>query len=337
MLLQSFRRFASAIFLVSVLHLAVAQQAVQSPQAERPAEQPSVAKDAGEALSDKQAAPPTEGAKTPAVPGIRIGTGDLIDINVYGVPDLNQKTRVTSSGDIYMPLVGYVRVDGLTIEQAQEAIEQKLTDGKFLNDPHVTIFIAEYASGVTIMGEVQRPGVYPIFGSRRLFDIISAAGGLTDRAGRVATITHRDHPQEPVTVAFSADPQNTSANVDVAQGDTIVVTRGGVVYVVGEVMQPSGFIMEGAGNFTVLKALALAHGPARYAKLDNAKIIRKKPDGSYAEIPVRLRKILDAKEKDVTLEADDIVFVPASGGKRAAEQTMNSILSIAGGLAVRIP
>ena len=316
--------------------LACGQQAAPS-QETRPIQTPAAATDAGQVLADKPAHPGSGSANQPVAPGIRIGTGDLLDISVFGVPDLTQKTRVTSSGDIYLPLVGYVHLDGLTVEEAQTTIEKKLVEGKFLNEPHVTIFIAEYATGVTIMGEVAHPGVYPVFGSRRLFDVLSAAGGLTDRAGRVVTITHRDHPQEPQSVVFSADPQNTSANVEVAQGDTIVVTRGGVVYVVGEVMQPSGFIMEGAQSFTVLKALALAHGPARYAKLDSSKVIRKNPDGTYKEIPVSLRKILDAKEKDLPLQADDIVFVPASGGKRAAEQTVNSILGIASGMVLRLP
>jgi protein involved in polysaccharide export with SLBB domain len=103
------------------------------------------------------------------------------------------------------------------------------------------------------------------------------------------------------------------------------------------VQQPSGFLMEASQNFTVLKALALAHGPGRYAKLDKSTIIRKKADGNFEQIPVPLRKILDAKEKDIPLLADDVLFVPASGGKRAAEQTLNSILGVASGLAVRVP
>ena len=300
---------------------------------------PSPVKDAGAVLADKPTtAPPSPAPQTSEAGAIRIGPGDLLDINVFGVPDLSQKTRVTSSGEVYLPLVGYIHLDGLTIPDAQTAIEQKLIEGKYVNEPHVTIFVAEYATGVSVMGEVQRPGVYPIFGSRRLFDIISAAGGLTDKAGRVVTVTHRDKPQEPQSVTFDPDPaKNSASNVEIVQGDTIVVTRAGVIYVVGEVQQPSGFLMDSSQNFTVLKALALAHGPARFAKLNESKVIRKKADGSYEQIPVTLRKILDGKEKDIAMQADDVLFIPASGGKRAMDTTLNSILGVAGGLALRVP
>ena len=342
MFLQAFFRTSArlswcALILIVSLN-AFGQQPAQtqhSPQAVPPP----ASQDAGSVYAEKPAAQtPGSSATLPAPGSVHIGPGDLLDIQVFGVPDLSQKTRVTSSGDVYLPLAGYVHLDGLTVEEAQQTIESRLRAGQFVNEPHVAIFVAEYATGVSVMGEVARPGVYPIFGSRRLFDVISAAGGLTDKAGRVVTITHRDQPQQPVSVTFDPDPsKNSASNVDIVQGDTVVVTRAGVIYVVGEVQQPSGFLMEASQNFTVLKALALAHGPGRYAKLDKSKVIRKKADGSYEEIPVALRKILDAKDKDVPLQADDILFVPASGGKRAAEQTMNSVLGIASGLALRIP
>jgi polysaccharide export outer membrane protein len=333
----SLHRVLCAAFLISSLSAG----AQQTSQAKQPAHAvpPPASQDAGAVFAQKPAAPaPGTTPAAPAVGAVHIGPGDLLDIQVFGVPDLSQKTRVTSSGDVYLPLVGYMHLDGLTIEDAQASIEKRLLEGQFVNDPHVTIFVAEYATGVSVMGEVQRPGVYPIFGSRRLFDVISAAGGLTDKAGRVVTVTHRDQPQDPVSVTFDPDPaKNSASNVDIVQGDTVVVTRAGVIYVVGEVQQPSGFLMEASQNFTVLKALALAHGPARYAKLDKSTIIRKNPDGSFQQIPVALRKILDAREKDVPLLADDVLFVPASGGKRAAETTLNSVLGIASGLAIRIP
>ena len=331
------RMIVCAVLAIASLS-AVAQQPAE-PQRPPQATPPPASQDAGAVFAQKPAAqPPASTQAAPMPAAVRIGPGDLLDIQVFGVPDLSQKTRVTSSGDVYLPLVGYVHLDGLTVEEAQGAIEKKLLEGQFVNDPHVTIFVAEYATGVSVMGEVQHPGVYPIFGSRRLFDVISAAGGLTEKAGRVVTITHRDQPHDPLSVTFDPDPaKNSDTNVDIVQGDTVVVTRAGVIYVVGEVQQPSGFLMEASQNFTVLKALALAHGAARYAKLDNSKLIRKKADGGYQEIPVALRKILDGKDKDVGMQADDILFVPASGGKRAAETTLNSVLGVASGLAIRFP
>lgn len=338
---SSLRNLARSLFCAALVLGSLTAYAQRAEEPKKPAHPPAppASQDAGAIYSQKPAVQsPGAVPSSPVAGAVRIGPGDLLDIQVYGVPDLSQKSRVTSSGDVYLPLAGYVHLDGLTIEDAQGAIEKRLVEGQFVNDPHVTIFVAEYATGVSVMGEVARPGVYPVFGSRRLFDVISAAGGLTEKAGRVVTITHRDKPQEPQSVAFDPDPaKNNASNVEIVQGDTVVVTRAGVIYVVGEVQQPSGFLMEASQNFTVLKALALAHGPGRYARLDDSRIVRKNPDGSFQQIPVPLRKILDAKERDIPLLADDILFVPASGGKRAVEQTLNSILGVAGGLVLRIP
>ena len=115
--------------------------------------------------------------------------GDLIEINVFGVPDLSTKTRISGSGDLYLPLIDYVHVADLTTDEAQELIQKRLEDGGFVRGPHVSIFVDESASqAVILLGEVAHPGAYPAIGDRRLFDMISAAGGLSDKAGRNVTI-----------------------------------------------------------------------------------------------------------------------------------------------------
>lgn len=281
---------------------------------------------------------PAEAPKSePAIsPQLRLGAGDLVDVSVYGAPDLSQKARVTNSGEVYMPLVGYVKVDGLTIEQAQAAIEKRLVEGNFLKTPHVTVFISEYATqGASIMGEVGRPGIYPVLGSRRLFDMIAAAGGMTAKAGKTVTISHRDESQAPASVIFSNDPAKSgAANVQVFPGDTIVVSKAGIIYVVGDVGHPSGFIMENNESVTVLQALALAGGNNSHAALDNAKLIRRTATGPQ-EIPVPLKKILSAQAPDVNMQPEDILFVPASKGKKAIARTMEAIIQIATGASLR--
>src|SRR5437588_2183634 len=143
-----------------------------------------------------QAGPPQNPANQPitAPPGVQISSGDLLDVSVYGVPDLTQRVRVSNGGDAYFPLLGSVHLDGLTIEGAQSAVEKKLVDGGIMKFPHVTIFVAEYASGVSMLGLVQKPGIYPVLGSRRLYDMISAAGGLAAGAGQVVVVTHKENP-----------------------------------------------------------------------------------------------------------------------------------------------
>src|SRR3954447_22936438 len=147
-------------------------------------------------LPASQAGPPGTPDNQQAAPpaGLQINSGDLLDINVYGVPDLTQKVRVSNSGDAYFPLLGNVHLDGLTIEDAQSAVEKKLVDGGIMKNPHVTIFVSEYSSGVSMLGMVQKPGIYPLLGTRHLYDMISAAGGLATGAGRVITVTHRSEP-----------------------------------------------------------------------------------------------------------------------------------------------
>ena len=122
---------------------------------------------------------PAQPAETGGDSVLRLGTGDLIEVSVYNVPDLSTKTRVGSAGDIYLPLVDYVHVAGLTINEAEAVIEKRLDQGGFVKNPHVHLFVDEYTSaGASVLGEVARPGVYPVLGDQRLFDLISAAGGF---------------------------------------------------------------------------------------------------------------------------------------------------------------
>jgi len=117
-----------------------------------------------------------------------ISAGDLIEVSVYGVPELSQKTRVNASGELYMPLVGYTHVEGLTIADAQAVMEKRLVDGGFVNNPHVSLFTSEYAQGVSVMGEVNRPGIYPLVGSHSVLDLISAAFSVTTTLRQISSM-----------------------------------------------------------------------------------------------------------------------------------------------------
>ncbi len=298
----------------------------------------------GVAAQDQTAKTQEEPAQTPdnaAIPqatptedrgsdtSLRLGTGDLLELIVYNVPELATKTRVSSSGNVYLPLIDYVHVSGLTLEEAQALIEKRLSDGGFLRNPHVTVLVDEYASqGASVLGEVAKPGVYPVLGEQRLFNLISAAGGLTEKAGRSITVTHRSQPDKPVIVPLARNiTDNPESNVEVRPGDTVIVRKADVVYVVGEVGRPSGFLMD-SGNLTVLKAIALAGGTTRTAKLSGARIIRKGPNG-MTQTPVPLKKMLEAKAPDLTMEAEDILFVPSSASKVFASRTFDVALQAA--------
>jgi len=255
--------------------------------------------------------------------------GDLIEVSVFGVPDLATKMRISNSGDIYFPLINYVHVADLTTDEAQALIEKRLDDGGFVRSPHVAIFVDESAAqAISIIGEVSRPGPYPAVGERRLYELISAAGGLTDRAGRNVTIIHHDHPEEKTEIHLPSNlAESTDADVEVNAGDTIIVSRAGIIYVVGDVQHPSGFIIED-NSLTVLKALALAGGRTRPSPLNSAKIIREGPNGTQ-EIPIHLKKVIETKEKDIALVKGDVLFVPGSALKSVGYKTAEAAQSLA--------
>ena len=265
---------------------------------------------------------------------VKLGPGDLIEVSVYNVPELASKVRVSNSGDVYLPLIDYVHVEGLTQEEAQALIEKRLEDGGFVRNPHVAIFVDEAMSqGVTIIGEVGRPGIYPDIGDHKLYEVVSQAGGFTPTASRKIAIL-RKNASEAIRVNLPRDlADDLSGNVEIHPGDTITVPRAPVIYVVGDVGRPSGLLVDN-GKMTVLQALALAGGTNKTAKLGGARILRKSPDGGVTETKVEIKKMLEAKSPDVTLQADDILFVPISGKKVAVARTFDATFSIATAMAI---
>jgi polysaccharide export outer membrane protein len=258
---------------------------------------------------------------------LQLGVGDLVELTVYDVPELTSKTRISSNGDIYCALIGPTHVAGLTTEEAAGVIQKRLT--AYLKDPYVSLFVAEYASqGASLLGEVNKPGVYPVMGDQHLFDLISASGGLTERAGHSITVTHRSDPDKSVTVPLSRNlSDNPESNIKIFPGDTIVVRKAEIVYVVGDVGRPSGLLMDASG-LTVLQAVALAGGTTRTAKLGGVKILHKTPAG-MVETEVPLKKIMQAKAPDVSLQANDILIVPSSAGKILAGRTLEAAMQAA--------
>ena len=207
-----------------------------------------------------------------------------------------------------------------------------LEDGGFVRNPHVTIFVDEANSqGVTVLGEVAKPGIYSDPADRKLYEVISLAGGFTGSAARKIAVIRRGqadviHIDLPRNLA-----DDVSGNIDVLPGDTITVPKAPIIYVVGDVGRPSGLLVDN-GQLTVLQALALAGGTNRTAKMGGARIIRKGPTG-MTETRLKLKQMLEAKTPDVTLQADDILFVPVSAGRVAAARTIEAATAMATAIA----
>lgn len=273
-------------------------------------------------------------SSAPVAHPLQISAGDLLDLNVFDTPELSTKLRVDEHGMVTLPVAGELSVSGMTAVEAGHAIEARFRQTDVLKEPHVTVTVLEYSTqGVAVFGEVKNPGVYPLLGAHGVVDLISAAGGLTPTAGKAVTVTHRADPNHPVIVNIESKAGSSAAfNVDVRPGDNIMVSRGGIVYVLGDVGKPGGFLIENNDRLTVMQAIALAQGTNRTASLDHAKLIRKTETG-LQEMPVPLGKMLANKTPDEPLADGDILFVPISSAKHTLV-VAESILPAAAGAAI---
>jgi polysaccharide biosynthesis/export protein len=246
---------------------------------------------------------------------ITIGPGDLVCLTVFDVPELVLKVRVDASGSVSLPLIGDLKLAGMTVRDTQQLIARELVARQLVRVPQVSLLIEEYATqGVTVYGEVNMPGVYPLMGPHRLYDAIAAAGGLTMKAGRTVTILHvgqRDHPE---VITLSNESSAGHGDVRIYPGDTIIVSKAGVVYVLGEVNKPGAFVMENNTSMSLLRATALAGGTTKVASLKHALILKQSPQGPV-QTEVSLDKISHGKATDLQLHAEDILFVPVSNVK----------------------
>lgn len=325
------RSLASLVFLAMTGTFGQAQQPVNSRNQEPKKSPVNVSPGAvGGSVAPRELGA-RKGDPGEAGPAVRIGPGDELDVTVFGLPELSQHVRVSNAGDVSVPLIGTVHLAGLSSDEAQSLFEKLLADGHYVNSPHVTVYVKEYTSeGISLIGEVARPGVYPAIGAHRLMDLIQTAGGLTEKSGKLVTVSHRDDPQNPITLTFSDDGTNMAHNnIDLLPGDTVMVSKAGIVYIFGEVNRPGGFVIEG-NNIMASQALAMAAGPTHTASLDGTRMIRRTPDG-LKDMPLQLSKILKTKSPDLPLEANDIVYVPESRAKRimAASNIVSLLASAA--------
>jgi polysaccharide biosynthesis/export protein len=262
-----------------------------------------------------------------------LDAGDLIELQAFDTPELSGKLRVDDLGEISLPVGGAISVKGLTAEQAQFAVEERFREKQILRNPHVEILVLEYATqGVTVTGEVKAPGVYPWATKHTVADFIAVAGGVTPTASRTVTVNRRNREQVMTFQLGNSAQLPSGADMQVRPGDRIQVKRAGVVYVVGDVGRPGGYLVDNTDTITVLEALALAQGVNKTAKSE-AKLIRNTSAGR-TESDLSLKKILSNHAADPKLQDGDIVFVPVSGGKQFSDKGVSAILQMAVGLAI---
>jgi polysaccharide export outer membrane protein len=269
-----------------------------------------------------------------------IGAGDFLEVSEFHLPEFRSQVRVAADGTVGLPLIGRVKVVGLVEPQAARAIEKALLDQGMLLHPQVSVMVTGAAGqDVSVMGEVTRPGVYPYTEHHRLLDLIAAASGLSPNAGRLVSVFHRDDAQ--TGHPFVLDPTGTltgsdkkvDRNPELQPGDTLLVSRAGLVYVVGDVIRPGGFAVDPVQGLTVVQALSLAWGATPNAATSKAILIRDQPGGRTLTT-LNLRRMIRGQDPDQPVRDRDILFVPDSTAKNLMNKGLESAIQSAIGVSI---
>jgi polysaccharide export outer membrane protein len=312
-----------------------------------PAEAPSATTDA-EIAPGPQPSP----AKLEAGPDYVIGPEDVLDVEVFNVPELTKTVRVANDGFISLPLLGRVKAAEYTTTELRNELESRWGE-TYLEQPQVSVFVRDFhARPVSVIGAVEKPGLYQLTGPRTLVEMLSMAGGLAKTgtpAGQTVLVTRKGGfaGLQPVqgTVLVSPDKleinlqrllysRENALNIQVRPLDMISVSRAPIVYVLGDVGKPGGFFLNDRENITVMQALALAEGVGGTAAKKSARIIRSSDSGSRTEIPIDVGRILKGKSQDIVLAANDILYVPPSGKKAAVTRGAAAAVATLSGVVV---
>jgi polysaccharide biosynthesis/export protein len=321
-----------------------------------------------------------------------IGSGDVLDIEVFDVKELSREVRVSQTGSIGIPLVPVrLHVAGLTEVQAEQKIAEVLEANGLVSHPEVSVSVKERKSKpITVVGAVPHPMVYQADRPVTILEVLAEAGGVASDAGDTIIVT-RPVPEpstdssEPPSIGpeeiLPAAPQKDSAekspaprtvatpgaaaspsspnepplltntitlnlrdlmetgdtanNIVLQAGDIVTVPHAGIVYALGAVGRPGGFVLvNDRAQMTTLKLLALAGGLSRTARRDRAVIIRKDNQGQQHEVAVDLKKVLERQSEDLQLQPSDILYVPESAAKQAVLRAMEFGIALGSGVAL---
>ncbi len=234
-----------------------------------------------------------------------LGSGDVLKISVFEQPDLSLEVRVSESGTITFPLIGEVKVGGGTTAQAERKISDQLERGGFLKNPHVSIIVSQLQSlQVSVLGQVNRPGRYPLDTAKSLADVLALAGGVSADGGDIITVVRKDGVQtvrETVDIAEMMRSGDLNRNLVISNGDIVYVERAQRFYIYGEVQRPSQYRLE--HNMTVLQALSVGGGLTLRGTERGIRIKRRGADGVI--------EIIKAKHDDL-VQQDDVIYVQES-------------------------
>jgi polysaccharide export outer membrane protein len=273
-------------------------------------------------------------AQSPFNNSLLISPGDSIHISVLDNPDLDQRARVTDAGEIPVQGIGNVKIANMSPADAASAIQDRFVSAHFLNHPQVSVVVDQYATqNVTVIGEVRQPGAYPLSTPRPILDVIALGGGLNEVADRNILVERHGDQSNPIPYTVSNNAgQAIKEQVLVNPGDTVVVPKAGIVYVLGDVNRPGGYTMtDNQSKISLLEALSIAGGAAKTARLGHARLIRKV---DHTETQISLGDIQKGKQPDFAMSPGDILYVPFSYAKNLIIASSAGVLGAAGTAAV---
>lgn len=242
-----------------------------------------------------------------------ITPGEVVHINVFDAPDFSLITRVSDSGDVPYPILGSFHIGGLNSSTAASTLAKALKDRNLIVNPEVTVTVDSSSTGITILGEIHSPGIYPPPGKHELSDLIATAGGLTANTGRLIEITNDRNPGKKEYVSWDPTMHNTE-NFDrpIYPGDRVLVRACGIAYVGGNIVKPGAYSLCGSPNVTLSEVVALAGGIAPNASYSKTYLVRAQPDGTKVVEQIDIKKVLTSHVSDPIVHEDDIIYVSPS-------------------------
>jgi polysaccharide export outer membrane protein len=260
------------------------------------------------------------------LPVQKIGANDLVAVSVYDAPEFTRTVRVGADGNIRLPMLHQlVRAQDLLPAELENAIAAALVAEQILVDPYVTVNIVAYESRpISVVGSVRTPLTFQAIGNVSLLEAITRAGGLAPDAGSEVLVTHSQPGPDGAPISLTRrvpiksliDEADPEVNIALHGGEQIRVPELGKIFIVGNVKKPGAFPLQDDDETTVLKALALTEGLAPYATKTAYIIRRDDRTGHKNELPIELDKIMKRQSPDVTLLANDILYVPDNSGRR---------------------
>ena len=255
-----------------------------------------------------------------AVREYKIGAKDLLEITVFEFPELSQTVRVSEDGTISLPLLGSVAIEGMTKEQVQGKIATLLLEKNYVKNARVTVFIKEYQSKrVYMIGALTKPGTYELVGRTTLLQMISQAGGLTDRAPNEIFVLREkpDGTQERIVIDLEdlINKGEAKLNIVLMPNDAVNIPIDQIIsiFVFGEVRNPGALQVKVSKKLTLLQAVAQAGGPTENAAKSRVTIKRRdRKTGKEIRIKVNLNSLISGSKPDIELQEGDVVFIPES-------------------------